>query len=189
MIGFRILEYTFTFVEAIVGILILEEASGKKRSPIRKMVAASVLITIIVWTLNQFQLFSAFTTAVSVASFVLYGIMFRKIGWIKSLMLASGYLLLIYISDFLVVSFVGMLWQEEMLAAIVGEKYSIERVILLFLSKLLLVLAYIFLKRYYLREARFEGWKVLPAAAAVFLVLYFCVQNSLSGLSAEGVIM
>ena len=189
MIGFRILEYGITLIEITIGIQILEQVSALPEKRYARKFITILFITALIWILNQYQLFSALTTAVCIGCFLIYGTIFCQIGWVKTLMLASGDILLIYISDFLAVSVLGILLQEEMLAVIVGQGYSMERTVFLFFSKLILILSYLFLRRYYLREARFEGWKVLPAAAAVFLVLYFCVQNSLSGLSAEGVIM
>lgn len=98
---FQIVEFGASFVEAMTGILVNAKALGTKVPKFRSIVTASFVITIVIWGINQYQLFTVAATVAGIIGIAVAACVICRIRIFDALVLSAFYLLLIYSIDFL----------------------------------------------------------------------------------------
>lgn len=140
MIWFQFAELLATFTEAATGIWFIAKILKSDHVKPRQIATVSLLFAILVWYINQYQIFSVFATVIGILGIALAAQILYQ-GRIKdTLLLAGVYFLLVYIVDFLTVSVFGMIYQNKHFAASITMGYSMERFWFLLSSKSILVL-------------------------------------------------
>ena len=109
-------------------------------SSVGKRILGSSIVTVVVWMLNQYQLFSVGITSVAIAGITICTYLMYKELNIEVVFVAILYFALVYIIDFLSITFVGILIGKTELANAISKEYSVERIYLLILSKVLLMI-------------------------------------------------
>lgn len=185
MIGLQFVELTATFIEVFLGIWInanmLSEISiSKKRTAF-----AAILVALVAWILNQYQLFSVFISVLGIAGIVMGAYVIYKVNLLDSFVLTIFYMILIYIIDFFSISVFGMVFQEEQFAKIVASAFSVERVCFIALSKTLLVsISYVFVKKW-LSRIGLPVRKIWIGVVLSFFFLYHLVKSTLWAVDTE----
>lgn len=71
MIGIQIIEILATFAEVLVGIWVNTEILSEKEYKKKNILWVTIIVTFMVWMLNQYKLFSVFTTIFAVLGIVI----------------------------------------------------------------------------------------------------------------------
>ncbi len=177
---FQAVELLATFAEALAGMMIIGKISGEGAVKWRKSLAASAGLSVVVWMLNQYKLFSPWIAVVSVAGFVINAIIIYKTELAEAMLIAVTYVMLLYIIDFLSIAVLGVIFQREQVADLLINSFSFERIGLIILAKALLGFIYIILERYILRDMRFRTWKAWIGVLIGLGLIYWFMNNTLS---------
>jgi len=148
MIIFQTVEFAASFVEAMIGILISIKVLGEENIRIRDNIIASFIVAIVIWIINQYKIFSILATIFGVISIAACTCLIYKKKIFDSIILSIADLLLFYIIDFVSLSILGVITQNEDLANMAIEPFSGMRLCHIFLAKILLILIYcVFIKK------------------------------------------
>lgn len=178
MIMFQAVEWLATFVEILTGILVIVRILTEENIRWKESTAAACVITLAIWCLNQYQLFSTMTSLAAIGCWAMSVVLLYKVKLFEALILSINYMILIYIIDFLSISVLGVAFQEKQMADMLTGNFSIMRVVFLFLSKGLLLGMYYYLKTYSLYRFPFKNWKVYILMLSCTAVVYYCVKDT-----------
>ncbi len=144
MILFKLVEFLATFVEAIAGIWFNAKMLGNRQLKAKSSIILSFLLTLFAWIVNLHQIFSMSATLIGFFGIAIGFHIIYKSKLSDAIVLSAMYFLLVYIVDFLTISILGILFQEDKFATLVAEEFSKTRIVFLFISKFLLaVLIYV----------------------------------------------
>lgn len=172
MILFQVIEFLATYIESIIGILIVSRLLVDENVKWKCTLIASCAVACSVWFANQYQLFSLFTTLVGIVGIALSVKIIYKAKLADALMLSVAYLLLIYVIDFLSMSIWGILSGNEQFGAHVIQNFSVERLYHICLTKVILIVLYVFVLRKFVAENQLVVRK-LWAGIIIFGILVF----------------
>ncbi len=172
---FQIVELSVSFVEAILGIQVNRKALGENEPGLKRMAIFSLVIAIVIWEINQYQLFTVLATIAGIVGISIASGVLCKVKIWDAMVLSSIYLLVIYIADFMSITIFGILFQEENMAVYITQSFSAVRVFYLFLSKGILFAAYrVFAKRM-LQKIRFPITKMCMGVVLGAVIIYYLV--------------
>ncbi len=178
MIGFQIMEVTATFIEVIIGLSIITKILGKGGAKYKESILAAGILTIFVWMLNQYSLFSAFTTLAAILGFTISGCLIYKANMADALILSVDYIILLYIIDFLILSFLGIVYKNSQIATVLINSFSGIRVQLLVLSKGLLFIIYSIINNYFINKIELRTWRSLLTGFLGIGGVYYLVKSA-----------
>ena len=135
MIMIYMIEILMSYIENICGLLLINKFAGNQNGSWIKTAAASMFLTAIVSILNQASIFSLATTVIGLMLMSICASVIYRIKLIDSIPLAGTYMLIVYIIDFSLISFLGTIFQNPQFAMLVTNGYSIWRKGFMFLSK------------------------------------------------------
>lgn len=174
MIAFQLVEFVATWLECIIGILMVSRVVAEKKERQKKVYFAALLIATVAYGINQIQLLSL------AASFI--GVLGIAIG-VRALYKAQigdclggsiAYMILIYMIDFLIISIWANIFGDEQFGAYVTQMYSVGRILCIVLTKSTLLCIYIFLfKRFVHGSYSIKKNLWIAIAALGILVGYF----------------
>lgn len=174
MIVFQLAEAGATFVETVIGEMIIAEILNNEKINWKYSFIAATAIMFVVWSFNQLELFSFATSIVAAVSFAVsaYVIYRRDIG--KALVISADYIILIYVVDFLTISILGVIFHEPQMAVRLTASYSLIRVLFLSLSKGILMVLFLFFNKYFLPQIHLVT-KKMQAAISTGIILVYCL--------------
>lgn len=178
---YHIIEILATFVETFIGLLLTNKILGEEKIQWKKTIITVFSIVIVVWFLNQYQLFSIATTIVAVLGLAVGSHVISKTNIIDTFILSIDYLVVIYIIDFVVAAILGIIYQNNKIISILSDSVSYMRVIFLCLSKSFLFMFYYFLDWNFLYKLYLRDWKSLLVMSMGVGTAYVLVKNMLLG--------
>lgn len=154
MIVMQIIELAATFIEVQVGIEVNKSILCENETKRRMSIVFSLVMALVVWILNQYQLYSVFTSIVAILGIVLSACILYRTRVVDSIILTSFYMIIIYIIDFFSIAFFGVFFQQKQFADLVTTSFSYERICFIVLSKgILYVITYIFMNKWLLHSS------------------------------------
>ncbi len=180
MMMFQLTEVLATFAETVISQLIIARTVNGGNAKWKKSITAAALVTMVIWLLNQFRLFSVITSVVAVLGYTISVWAVYK-GKIEDILLvAVDCMILIYILDFTIISIMGVVFQEEQMAAILTHSFSFMRMLFLILSKGMYAVLYLIFRNYVLTPVHFMSRKIWITVSIGIVLVYFFVENTLS---------
>ena len=148
MIGMQLVEFAVSFIEAELGILLNVNTLHDGNREKGKNLVASLVLAFVIWVLNQYKLYSVFTSTVGILGIVISSCVIYGVYFIDSLILTLFYMIILYITDFFSITVFGVIFEEEQYAQLVINTLSYERIYFIVLSKILLsIIICVFMKR------------------------------------------
>lgn len=139
MIGIQVIEFLVIFMEALTGIWFNTEILSVQTVERKKIIWSSLIVSTIVWIMNQYQLFSTFTSVISIVAMIISALIICKIHVLDLFISTTFYMVLIYIMDFFSIAIVGVILQEKELAEMLAAGNSMIRIYTMLTSKFLLI--------------------------------------------------
>ena len=177
MMVFYAAEIAASFVETFLGIVIparILKGGGKRWKP--ELLAAAIL-TGVVWGLNQISLFSIITTSLGVLLMSFASAWIHKTRLWDTLVLIGFYMMLIYITDFLMLSLLGILFTNSEFARYAVSGLSLQRSCFLVLSKSLLCITCTSFLRHF-TEFKMERSRVLLLSCLMIGGLHYLMNST-----------
>lgn len=177
MMVFYAAEIAASFVETFLGIVIparILKGGGKRWKP--ELLAAAIL-TGVVWGLNQISLFSIITTSLGVLLMSFASAWIHKTRLWDTLVLIGFYMMLIYITDFLMLSLLGILFKNSEFARYAVSGLSLQRSCFLVLSKSLLCITCTLFLRHF-TEFKMERSRVLLLSCLMIGGLHYLMNST-----------
>ena len=169
---FQLVEFFASFAEAMIGILVNVKALGRRIPGFRSIVMASFAITVVIWGINQYQLFTVLATVAGIIGIAIAACVVCRARIFDALVLSAFYLLLIYIIDFLSMALLGIVLQKKDIAEYLTGDFSLIRIFYVIFSKGLLFAVYSILAKVILFKIHFPIWKmwmgIMLGAAIVY---------------------
>lgn len=176
MILYQCIEFLATLLECIIGILFTAKVEGQEKIKWRGNLIVALILASVAWVIAQYQLFSIVTSLVGIVGIAIGSSFIYELR-LKDTMIASvAYMLLLYIIDFLSITFFGILIGEEEFARLVTETLSLNRVWLALLAKSALVIAYLLITKINLRGVRSSISKIWLGLIALGAVIFYFAQ-------------
>lgn len=177
MIVLQIFEWLATFVEILLGVLVIVKVLSEKNVKWKECMIMVCIITIIIWCINQYQLFSTVTSLIAMGCWVISTSVLYKVNPFDALSLSIDYVILVYIIDFLSISILGVIFREKQMADMLTCSFSFMRVGFLCLSKGMLFFVCYYLKRYF-AQFQFKNWKACMIMISGSAIVYYYVKNT-----------
>lgn len=136
----HLFEIFASLTESALGIAVPAKLLGEKRSGGIRLAAAAAVLTTVVWGINQYVLFSAWTTVLGVLLMALGGCLVYQRNFVDVLPLTAFFMFLLYACDFIVLTLCGTVSRDQGFAAAMTSALSEARMVFLFLSKTMLLL-------------------------------------------------
>ena len=136
----HLFEILASLAESALGIAVPAKLLGEKRSGGIRLAAAAAVLTAVVWGINQYVLFSAWTTVLGVLLMALGGCLVYQKNFVDVLPLTAFFMFLLYACDFIVLTLCGTVSRDQGFAAAMTSALSEARMVFLFLSKTMLLL-------------------------------------------------
>lgn len=143
----QLIEIAATWMECIVGILIVSKLSTDIDVKWKNLIVTSFIVMLGIFGANQFKLVSLFATLAGILGIAFGAKVLCKTKIEDCLVLSVAYILIIYIIDFFCMSVLGILFQNEQFGFQIMQEYSVWRIYHIVLAKVILGLFYIFLSR------------------------------------------
>lgn len=186
---FQICEMLATFVEILLGILVIVKTIGDGKVKWKQSVVVSAAITIIIWIFNQCQLFSVVTTMVAIAGYVISTYWIYRVKIEDALLIAFDYVLVVYIVDFLMVSVLGVVFREKQMAHILANSFSMTRILFLIVSKGVLALIYTVFNRYFFVQIQSMSRKMWAVVSIGVILVYGLAEYTFSNTDIESAVL
>jgi DNA-binding LytR/AlgR family response regulator len=173
LIFYNIIEVFVTMLECTVGILFVGSIMGKSSENHKSIIALSLLLSSVVVIINQYNLFSIFTTIIGIIGIALCAKLVFDIGILDALIISSLYLILIHIIDFLSISILGTILNNHHFGIDIISNYSRKRLYHVFLTKLLLIYVYFEIVKKYLNKTHVLIRKMWGALIICSILVYY----------------
>ena len=172
-------EIAASFAESFLGLWFPAKALANQKISLKKNVLIAVLLTIVVWFLNQYVIFSVLTSILGIILLTFGTSSIYRMKYLNVLSMIGCYMMLIYICDFLSLSFLGVLLNQIDFAFYATSALSYQRVAFLIISKSLLFLVSILVAKMYFK------YSLKRYATALFylgegILLFYMVMRTLS---------
>ncbi|MCU6800801.1 hypothetical protein [Alitiscatomonas aceti] len=135
----HLFEILASLAESALGIAVPAKLLGEKRPGGIRLAAAAAVLTAVVWGINQYVLFSAWTTVLGVLLMALGGCLVYQRNFVDVLPLTAFFMFLLYACDFIVLTLCGTVSRDQGFAAAMTSALSEARMVFLFLSKTMLL--------------------------------------------------
>lgn len=190
MIIIQIVEFLASFTEAIIGILMIGRILGESDFKERDSITLAVLIAVLIWIANQYQIFSISTTLLGIVGIAVSTCFIYRKKFSDSLVFSIAYLLFIYIIDFVSISVLAIVTQKGNFANIIIESFSGLRLCHVILSKTMVVLVYYFFSKKIQTNIKISLRKMIAAIIiGAVIVCYFAKASFERTLDTEVIIM
>lgn len=182
---FQFTEFIASFVEAIIGELVIERALGEGSFRLKNTVIGAFLIAVLIWIINQYDLFSIAATITGVVGMAICARVIYKVKLHDALVMSAAYILLLYILDFLSIAIFGMILHKDQIVVDVISSFSIMRVYYIILSKSLLSAVCYFLSKKILFKIHFRAGKMWMGVGLSAGLIYYFASISFSHINKE----
>lgn len=182
---FQFTEFVASFIEAMVGGLVIERALGEGGFRLKNTIIGAFLIAVLIWIINQYDLFSIVATVTGILGMAICACVIYKVKLHDALVLSVAYMLLLYILDFLSIAIFGMILRNDQIVVDVISSFSIMRVYYLVLSKFLLSGVCYFLSRKILFKIRFRAGKMWMGVGLSAGLIYYFATISFAHINKE----
>ncbi len=171
--AFEGIELGATLLEVYLGFRINAVLLTDKMRKPHVFLWATFLLTMVIQIMNQYRLFSVFTSVAAVAGCTIGTILICQSDFLGSLISSVLYVILIHIIDFLSLSVWSLVFTDSQFGIRIISGYSMYRVIhIVFCKVVLLAVWYFFFRRLTGRAAVPVKKMAMAAAGAVGLVWY-----------------
>lgn len=171
---FQFTEFSASFIEAIIGELVIKKALGDEEIRLKNAVTSALFIAVLIWIINQYVLFSLVATVTGILGIAICSSAIYKVKLHDALVLSVAYMLLLYILDFLSITIFGMIFQKDQIVSDVISSFSIMRVFYIILSKSLLSSVCYFLSKKILFKIHLRAGKMwMGVGLSAGLIYYF----------------
>lgn len=174
--GFHVVEFVVTFVEIITGIIICQKALLDRTKIRWEGVCGAIISTIVVWSLNQLSLFSWGITAVAIVGITISVYVSNKLAISDAFIFATFFYVLVYMVDFLTIAITGIIINQDQIASMIAETYSLLRVYMLIFSKGILVGISLLLMKTSISKINIYIRKLWIGIVLCIIMIYFLVQ-------------
>lgn len=140
MIIIHMIEILMSYIENICGLLLINKFAVDQNRVWLKVSVISLFLTAVVSMLNRVSIFSIATTIIGLILVSICASVIYRIKLMNSIPLAGTYMLIVYMIDFSLISFLGTIFQNPQFAVLVTNGYSIWRKGFLLLSKTELII-------------------------------------------------
>ena len=140
MIMVHMIEILMSYIENICGLMLINRFADDKNRAWLKAAAASLFLTAVVSMLNRVSIFSLATTIIGLILISICASIIYRIKLMNAIPLAGTYMLIVYMIDFSLISFLGTVLQNPRFAVFVTNEYSIWRKGFMLLSKTELII-------------------------------------------------
>lgn len=113
----HLFEILASLAESALGIAVPAKLLGEKRSGGIRLAAVAAVLTAVVWGINQYVLFSAWTTVLGVLLMALGGCLVYQRNFVDVLPLTAFFMFLLYACDFIVLTLCGTVSRDQGFAA------------------------------------------------------------------------
>ena len=186
---YQIVEFSACFIEGMIGVLVNVKVLGDTKIKWKESIAAVTLTSLVVFLINQMELFSLAATLVSILGIVINSCIIYKTKVMDSVVLSVGYFLLVYILDFLTVSVAGIVIQNEKFAADVADAFSLERLLYVVFAKGVLFLTYFFFLRKYLPKKKPRVWTILAGIVLCAGIVFYLAATTFEQIHINTVLL
>lgn len=173
MILCRLIEFPALVFECAIGISFNARVMGNSDIKIKQNILAALLLVITVLVMNQYRLFSFVTTVLGIVGIAAGASVIYKIKAVDSIIISAGYVLLIYVIDFLSIALLGLALRDENFASFVTASYSLKRLAHIVLTKTLLFAIYYFFIRRFMGLIRLPVRKMWTGLILCGAVVYY----------------
>lgn len=180
MILFQAVELIVTLIETVIGELIIAGTMYEGKIKWKYSITGAVIIALAIWGVNQFQLFSVAASIIAIVGYTVSACCIYKGKARNAMVVAADYVILIYIVDFFVISVLGVLFQENQMAAILTNSFSFKRILFLVLSKGILIAVYIIFSKYFSTAIRIISRKMWIWVSFIIICVYCFVERTLT---------
>lgn len=164
---FWIVEAMAGFVECFISSLFIGDVLGVETRKYRKSVFFAILVVAGLLLINRVQLYSTLAMVYGVIVLTLYGyVLYRKNIWDIFIAVIS-YFLLLYLSEFLLISLVGILLGRNDFGAYIVSRQSWMRVLFVVIVKITLIILY-FLFHKLFQKITIESRRMLIGVLVAF---------------------
>jgi len=151
MIGFWIVEALAGFIECIVCYLFVGDVLGVGNRKYRGMAMGAVTITAGLLLINRIQLFSVFATVYGVMGLAVCMYLLYKKNILDILVSVGSFFLFLYLSEFLLISLAGIVFQQNDFGAYIIAQQSWVRMLYVIVTKVVLIAMYAPLHKFFFR--------------------------------------
>ena len=170
-------EIAASFAESFFGLVFPAKALANQKISLKKNVLVALLLTVVVWFLNQYVIFSVLTSILGIILLTFGTSSIYHIKHINVLPMMGCYMMVIYICDFLSLSFLGVLLDRTDFAFYAVSALSYQRVSFLIISKSLLVFVSILIAKMYFKYSLKRYASVLFYLGEGILLLYMVMRT------------
>lgn len=187
MMIFQLVEIMATLTETVIGELIVAKLAGGSGIKWKCSMAGAGIIALIIWAINQFQLFSVAASIAAIVGYTVSAHLIYKSKVRDAMLVSVDYVIVIYIVDFLILSVFGVVFQENQMAVMLTDSFSFLRIWFLLFSKGILAGIYIIFSRYFYTSIREMTWKMWLAVSIAIIFVYCFVDRTLSNTDIDAV--
>lgn len=171
---FWIIEVVATLMEGFLGITFIGSILGASKTEYVKSVGVSILYLLIIQWLNQYSIFSLFTTAVAMMLMGIAATAVYKVKIVDTMIGSAAYVALVYIVDFIMMSIWSILLGNQDFGLEVIQTYSSYRAVFVILCKTCLTGIYLLItKKIVPRISGSIRKMAVGVIACLFFVWYF----------------
>lgn len=172
-------EIAASFIETFLGIWFPAKALANRKLDPVKNGFVTVLLTCVVWILNQYALVSVFTSIVGILLLSLGTRLVYRMKYFDVLPMMGYYMILIYVCDFLSLSFLGVALNRPDFASYATSGLSYQRILFLAVSKSMLVLVSCLIAKMYFKYS-LERYAVVLFYLGESVILCYMVMRTLA---------
>lgn len=174
MILYQVIEFLATWLECMIGMLIVTGLVTDMEIEWRKSSIAAVIISLVVLGCNQVRLLSLVATVVGVTG-IAFGVkVIYKVDFEDCIIFSIVYVILIYIVDFFIISIWSKLFSNEQFGLYLIKQHSIWRVYHIVLTKVILIFLYVFVfRRFVIKNHLWKRKLWIGVAVLGMIVFYF----------------
>ncbi len=172
-------EVAASFTETFLGIWFPAKALENKKISLKKNVLFAVFLTLVVAILNQYAIFSVLTSILGIILLSCGTSFVYRIKYFYVLPMMGFYMVLIYLYDFLILSFLGILLNRPDFAIYATSNLSSQRVLFLIISKSVLILGSLFIAKLYFKFS-LKRYAIVLFYLSESIILFYMVMRTLS---------
>lgn len=182
LIFYNTIEMLATIIEFTIGILFIGSIMGKSINVCNE-IFLSLFLSGLVVLINQYKLFTIYTTIIGILGIALCSKLTYKIRYLDAIFLSIMYLVLIHIIDFLSISICGIILNNYHFGYDVITIYSIERLYHIIVTKIILISVYILMVKRYLNKTHTLIKKLWGTLFISILIVYKIGRQTLLGIN------
>ena len=140
-------EYAACFAENMIALMFAADMTDTEERRIPLCTGVSVVLAVVVFMMNRTELFAFYTTIFGIISLTLVIHRIYKVNVTDSLIVTGAFMLILHMTDFVLISCIGVLSGHYDFGRYITDAYSYERCVYIIIAKVALAAVWIFLSR------------------------------------------